>query len=110
MTLVGILEPVSDLSVILLNSTTVNISWSPPFTLEGVPILGYNVSVITTGNKETNLVIGTVLYYPLDPNPGNFTVIVVPFNEIGLGGSAAVTYACELCMHMSHTADAYTDN
>ena len=94
--------------MILLNSTTVYISWSAPFTLEGVDILGYNVCVITTGNKETNLVIGTVLYYPLDPDTGNFTAIVVPFNEIGLGGSADVTYTCELCMHMSRPMHIYS--
>ena len=99
MSLAGTLDPVSDLRVTLLNSTTVNISWSPPFTLEGVPILGYIVTVITTGKKETFLVIDTVLYYLLDPDPGNFTAIVVPFNQIGVGGSAAVPYACELCMH-----------
>ena len=43
----GLLESVSHLTVILINSSTVLISWSPPFTLEGIPILGYNVTITT---------------------------------------------------------------
>ena len=77
-----------------LYSTTVLISWSPPFTLEGVPILGYNVTITntTSGENETMSVEGdtTMLYYSIDhPDPdNNFTVTVVPINGAGPGEDA----------------------
>ena len=87
----GLLDSVSDLTVVPINSTTVLISWSPPFTLEGVPILGYNVTITntTSGENETMSVEGdtTMLYYSIDhPDPdNNFTITVVPINGAGPG-------------------------
>ena len=87
----GLLESVNNLDVIAINSTTVLISWSPPFTLEGVPILGYNVTITntTSGENETMSVEGdtTMLYYSIDhPDPDNkFTVTVVSINNVGAG-------------------------
>ena len=89
------MESVSDLTVTPVISTIVLISWSPPFTLEGVPILGYNVTITnTTGgeNSETMLVEDTTLLYSIDhPDPeNNFTVTVVPINEVGAGQPATL--------------------
>ena len=83
------LESVSNLTVTPVNSTTVLISWSPPFTLEGVPILGYNVTITNTTSEEnkTLLVEDTTLLYSIDhSDPGNsFAVTVVLINEVGAG-------------------------
>ena len=91
----GLLESVGNLTVTLINPTTVLISWSPPFTLEGVPILGYNVTItnITSGKNETILVEDSTLLYSIDhPDPeSNFTVTVVPINEVGAGDPKTVT-------------------
>ena len=84
--------------MVSINSTTVLISWSPPFTLEGVPILGYNVTITntTSGENETMSVEGdtTMLYYSIDhPDPdNNFTVTVVPINVAGPGESAVIVF------------------
>ena len=96
----GPLRAVSNLTVVPINSTTVLISWSPPFTLEGVPILGYNVTVTntTSGENETMSVEGdtTMLYYSIDhPDPDNnftVTVTVVPINGAGLGEDHVTTF------------------
>ena len=92
----GLLESVSNLAVNHFNSTTVLISWSPPFTLEGVPILGYNVTITytTSGKNETMLVEDTTLLYSIDhPDPeNNFTVTVVPINEVGAGQPATLVF------------------
>ena len=94
----GLLESVSNLTVTLINSlvTTALISWSPPFTLEGVPILGYNVTITntTSGENVTMLVEDTTLLYSIDhPDPeNNFTVTVVPINEVGAGKPALVSF------------------
>ena len=41
--LTGLLEAPTDVSVAEVNVESVNVSWSPPFTLDGVPILHYSV-------------------------------------------------------------------
>ena len=46
---------VNDLTVVFINSTTVLISWCPPFTLEGIPILGYNVTITNTTSGENEI-------------------------------------------------------
>ena len=102
----GLLESVSDLTVVSINSTTVLISWSPPFTLEGVPILGYNVTITntTSGENETMSVEGdtTMLYYSIDhPDPdNNFTVTVVPINGAGPGEKAPFLFKFGAVMHV----------
>ena len=72
------------------NYDTVLISWSPPFTLEGVPILGYNVTITnTTSGEELESENTTMLNYTFiidHPDPdNNFTVTVVPINIVGPG-------------------------
>ena len=94
----GLLESVSNLTVISINSTTVLISWSPPFTLEGVPILGYNVTIISGEIcNKTLLVKGSknmLLYHATEhSNNITFTVTVVPINA---GGAGKGTYNSEL--------------
>ena len=51
---------VSDLSSSFFNFSTVNISWSPPFTLPGTAITGYNISVTSNGT--------TTNYFTSDSN------------------------------------------
>ena len=89
---VGLLESVGDISMFLVNSTTALISWSPPFTLEGVPILGYNVTIANTMSEEneTQFVGETTLLYSINGSnlDTNFTVVVVPINVVGAGQPA----------------------
>ena len=98
----GPLEAVIDVTVVFVNSTTALISWSPPFTLEGVPILGYNVTITNTasGENETMSVEGdtTMLYYSIDhPDPdNNFTVTVVPINGAGPGENVTKIFLVSL--------------
>ena len=94
----GLLESVGDLTVVSINSTTVLISWSPPFTLERVPILGYNITITnTTSREELETAITTMLNYIFSidhPDPGNnFTVTVVPINEAGPGDNVTTSFS-----------------
>ena len=112
----GLLEAVSNLNVVSINSTTVLISWSPPFTLEGVPILGYNVTITNTTSGEMSVEGDTtMLYYSINhPDPdNNFTVTVVPINGAGPGEPAVTTIIIPLltivpgiCLwsHSKHTS------
>ena len=99
------LKPVNDLIAILINSTTILISWGPPFTLEGVPILGYNVTFTNTisGENETILVEDTTLLYTVYQKYIKINVTVIPINEIGAGEPADVDLEMP---HPSTTMDA----
>ena len=59
--LIGRLDSVGSLSFSFINSTSVNISWSPPFTLPGTTITGYNISISTITSNGT-----TTNYFTLD--------------------------------------------
>ena len=50
----GPLSSVDDLSYSFIDSSTINISWSPPFTLPGTHITGYNISVTTSNGTTTD--------------------------------------------------------
>ena len=45
----GPLSYIIDLMSFTVNPSTINISWSPPFTLPGTAIIGYNISVTSNG-------------------------------------------------------------
>ena len=97
----GLLESVSDLTVVSINSTTVLISWSPPFTLEGVPILGYNVTITNTTSGENETILKTANTTMLDytfsidhPDPDSeFIVTVIPINEAGPGDNVTTSFS-----------------
>ena len=50
----GPLSSVDGLSYSFIDSSTINISWSPPFTLPGTHITGYNISVTTSNGTNTD--------------------------------------------------------
>ena len=60
----GPLSSVGDLSSSLINSSTVNVSWSSPFTLSGTAITGYNISV--TSNGTTTIYFTSDSFYVLE--------------------------------------------
>ena len=63
---------------------TVMVSWDPPFTLEGVPILGYNVNVTIedTGKTIREHVTDTKYSRPLGDN---FIINIAAVNGAGEG-------------------------
>ena len=104
----GVLKSVSNLNATIINSTTVLISWSPPFTLEGIPILGYNVTITNTTSSEKNETLQvegdtTMLYYSIDHSDpdcdSNFTVTVVSVNILGAGEPATITFYNDVLSH-----------
>ncbi len=59
----GPLSSVGDLSYSFINSSTVNITWSPPFTLPGTIIMNYNISVAMNVGGNACLQTSTKSYY-----------------------------------------------
>ena len=74
----GPLSPVGGLSFVLVNSSTIDISWSPPFTLPGTAITGYNISV--TSNGTTTNYFTSDSYYVLQLSD----ITDSPCNEINI--------------------------
>ena len=76
-----------------------------PFTLDGVPILGYNVTITTSsGKNETMSVEGdaNMLYYSIEDHPdsdSNFTVTVISVNALGAGEPATITFSNDVLAH-----------
>ena len=88
----GLLSPVKDLTVTVLNGSSVLLMWSAPYTLDNVPITGYNI------NDDQGTIIDTVntTEYILTSNnddPCNVTTVYVSgINGAGIGDSNSVMY------------------
>ena len=85
----GPLSSVDDLSYSFIDSSTINISWSPPFTLPGTHITGYNISVTTSNGTTTDYYTSNSYYvlllsYLTDSPCDQITITVSGYN--GLNG------------------------
>ena len=89
----GRLDPVTNLTAVQSNgSCCYRFNWSPPFTLPGVPILGYNISV--TNNNGAVLHINTVAATEWEYCPKEFgckNVNIAAVNGVGEGITANTT-------------------
>jgi hypothetical protein len=67
---------------------TLLIYWDPPFTLPGVPILGYNINITNTVTNETNktFITETQVHVPL----GYYTVSIAGVNPVGEGNISTI--------------------
>ena len=107
-TITGLLDSVNDLAVEPINSTTIKISWSPPFTLDQVPILGYTVTItnVTSGENEVlemeNTTTTNYVFAIDDPDPGdNFTVTVTVCEycvTVTVCEYCVIVTVCEYCV------------
>ena len=81
----GLLEAPTDITVEVCVES-VNISWSPPFTLDGVPILQYTLYIISQGQTET--VNTTETHITLARPHTSTTYKISAWNEVGEGATA----------------------
>ena len=91
----GLLGPVSQLQLV-----QGRLSWEPPFTLAGVPILGYEVTVNNTALMSTTTTNTTTLdveHFNLE-HCHTYQFTVAALNSVGTGGNTSVveTYTGEL--------------
>ena len=89
-----------------INATAVRISWNPPVSLEGVPILKYTVTITnaTSGDDIIETVNTTLLYhiFSIDsPDPDSeFNVTVIPINMVG-AGQVSLDFKCMYSPHVT---------
>ena len=80
---------VQDVQLVQFNSTTLQLTYSPPFTLVGVPINFFTIT-ITSSDQATNVTINTtdteLLYSP--PNIcTDYLLDIAAWNRVGRGDS-----------------------
>ena len=80
----GLLASVGDLNYTYINGSSVNLTWTEPYSLDDVPITGYSINdgfnnTITT--NKTNIILSAT-----DPDPCVSTNIsVTAINGAGIG-------------------------
>ena len=89
----GLLASVGDLNYTYINGSSVNVTWTAPYTLDNVPITGYHVddgvNNFNTTNNDTSIVLSTT--DPLDVC--NITIITIsPINGAGIGQTNNISF------------------
>ena len=82
----GLLEAPLDVLVDVVSSESVNVSWSPPFTLGGIPILHYTVSVISQGILTVQINT-TETHITLERPCASTTYRISGWNDVGEGNT-----------------------
>ena len=90
----GLLAIVGELEWNFTNGSSVNLSWTAPYTLDNVPITGYYIN-----DNSGRLLNTTELSYilsatdPTDPDVCNVTsVTVAAINEVGIGKANNISF------------------
>ena len=95
----GRLEAPNNLTTVKSNdSCCYHFYWSPPFTLPGVPILGYNINVTNDndGADVSQINISNTTQWEYCPQEfGNNNVNIAAVNSVGEGTTANITVITE---------------
>ena len=87
--LIGLLASVGNLTATLINESSVNLSWTAPYTLDNVPITGYYINDNGKILNTTNL--SYILSSP-DPDACDMNVTVSAVNGAGVGQPANTSF------------------
>ena len=86
----GLLASVGDLTNTLINGSSVNLSWTAPYTLDNVPITGYYIND-NSGRMLNTTDLSYILSSP-DPACDITTVTVSAVNDAGIGQPANTSF------------------
>lgn len=87
----GLLDVVSDLNY---NPVSQQLSWTPPFTLSGVPISHYRITVSDSNMLQvftTNSMLPTLSINSSNPCQ-QYNAIILAVNAVGEGSAASLNY------------------
>ena len=84
----GLLDSI-ELKITKQDDFTVKVYWDPPFTLKGVPILGYNINItnINTGNLLSQFIQTTSIQVAL---VGDYNISIAAVNGAGEGNKSII--------------------
>ena len=87
----GLLASVGNLNCTYINGLSVNLSWTAPYSLDNVPIIGYHVDDGFNNFNTSNTDITLSAADPLDVC--NITTITIsPINDVGIGQANNVSF------------------
>ena len=85
---IGLLEASTDVTVKGVSKESVNLSWSPPFTLDGVPILHYTVYITSQGvSEQRNITEASII---LRRPYSSITYQITAWNSVGEGTASKI--------------------
>ena len=84
--LIGLLEAPSDVMFDIVSRDRVIVSWSPPYTLDGIPILYYIVNIISQG-VVTEQINTTETHITLERPCVSTTYQISAWNDVGEGNA-----------------------
>ena len=89
---IGLPAEVGGLKIIAQDPCSISLSWVSPYSLAGVPILGYNITV-TTGDVPLMSVLVNTTYYKFVPVVLNETYVIEisAVNKAGEGNKTSLT-------------------
>ena len=88
----GLLAEVKDLIITKQDPCSISLLWVSPYSLAGVPILGYNITV-TTGDVPLMSVLVNTTYYKFLPVllSETYVIEISAVNEVGKGIGTSLT-------------------
>ena len=91
---IGSLSSVGNLINNRLNSCTLRVTWTPPYTLHGVPIRNYTftITALSTGQVEDHgTTNNTEIHFSLRSINETFNISVAAVNDVGIGKSSSIS-------------------
>ena len=91
---IGLLSPVGDLNSSEVDDCSLHFTWTAPYTLQGVPINYYNITITrhsdgaVLGSYTTNT---TEFLYSVSRLGETLEVVVAAVNDVGTGNSSVIT-------------------
>ena len=85
----GLLNAVNGLNYDRINQ---QLSWVPPLTLSGVPILYYRISINSDTNNFPVVITNSTTLYLNWTSSGNYTATIRAVNAVGEGQAASLKY------------------
>ena len=82
----GLLASVGDLNYTYINGSSVNLTWTAPYSLDNVPITGYHVDDGFNNFNTTTTNNNSIVLSATNPDVCNITTITIsPINGAGIG-------------------------
>ena len=85
---IGLLSEVIDSKITQINSTSLLLQYTAPYTLTGVPILYYNILILPT-NISVNIT-GTQYNIHITEYCINYNISITPWNSVGMGNTTTL--------------------
>ena len=90
---IGLMSEVTDVHLTHITSTTVQLSYSSPPTLMGVPILNYSIELLSSSNNLTSEIYWTTeetILVTLNNPCINYSLQISAWNNVGKGNSTTL--------------------